>query len=241
MAENFGDLGDKPLEFPGLPPIPASHLLNYLMDREDERCKSCIYHFDRLTRANGIMINTFEMLESKPIKALVDGLCVGQGSHMCPIYCIGPLVTADRVGGEGGERHECLKWLDAQPKGSVVFLCFGSMGSFSSEQLKEIANGLERSGQVSVGCSEPAQWGPEEPVCTEAGAQPERADAGGEMVSADEVEAKVRWLMESEGGIELKDRAASMKEAAKAAMRGGGSSDKAWTEFVNTMMSHGCC
>ncbi|CDP21339.1 unnamed protein product, partial [Coffea canephora] len=41
--------------------------------------------------------------------------------------------------------HECLKWLDMQPSGSVVFLCFGSVGQFPAEQLKEIAIGLERS------------------------------------------------------------------------------------------------
>ena len=43
-------------------------------------------------------------------------------------------------------RHECLLWLDSQPSKNVVFLCFGGAGSFSVEQLKEIAIGLERSG-----------------------------------------------------------------------------------------------
>ena len=39
-----------------------------------------------------------------------------------------------------------MKWLDAQPPLSVVFLCFGSMGSFGPTQVKEMALGLEISG-----------------------------------------------------------------------------------------------
>jgi hypothetical protein len=40
-----------------------------------------------------------------------------------------------------------MKWLDDQPPSSVVFLCFGSRGIFGATQVKEIAFGLERSGQ----------------------------------------------------------------------------------------------
>jgi hypothetical protein len=43
-------------------------------------------------------------------------------------------------------RHVCIHWLDGQPKWSVVFLCFGSLGTLSTAQLKEMARGLERSG-----------------------------------------------------------------------------------------------
>ncbi|RLM70308.1 hypothetical protein C2845_PM17G04120 [Panicum miliaceum] len=46
---------------------------------------------------------------------------------------------------EGGA--ECLPWLDRQPRASVVFLCFGSLGRFSAEQTRELAAGLEASGQ----------------------------------------------------------------------------------------------
>ncbi|KAH0463811.1 hypothetical protein IEQ34_006597 [Dendrobium chrysotoxum] len=49
----------------------------------------------------------------------------------------------------GGEKptlaNECLKWLDKKPRGSVVYICFGSKGLFSLAQLKEMALGLEAS------------------------------------------------------------------------------------------------
>ena len=41
---------------------------------------------------------------------------------------------------------DVMKWLDDQPLSSVVFLCFGSMGSFEKDQVKEIAYALEHSG-----------------------------------------------------------------------------------------------
>lgn len=40
-----------------------------------------------------------------------------------------------------------MSWLEKQPSRSVVYLCFGSRGAFTVTQLKEIANGLEKSGQ----------------------------------------------------------------------------------------------
>ncbi|KAJ6402297.1 hypothetical protein OIU84_014397 [Salix udensis] len=55
-------------------------------------------------------------------------------------------VPKDDAVTRNGTTLECLKWLDSQPGGSVVFLCFGSLGLFSKEQLREIAFGLERSG-----------------------------------------------------------------------------------------------
>ncbi|KAM7491471.1 hypothetical protein LguiA_034392 [Lonicera macranthoides] len=42
---------------------------------------------------------------------------------------------------------ECLKWLDGQPSGSVLFVSFGSGGTLSQEQITELALGLEMSGQ----------------------------------------------------------------------------------------------
>ena len=43
--------------------------------------------------------------------------------------------------------HECLRWLDMQPDNSVVFLSFGSLGTFPKKQLEVMAIGLEKSGQ----------------------------------------------------------------------------------------------
>ncbi|CAL1410139.1 unnamed protein product [Linum trigynum] len=47
----------------------------------------------------------------------------------------------------GNDDQECLKWLDTKDPDSVIYICFGSMVNFGAAQLKEIAEGLESSGQ----------------------------------------------------------------------------------------------
>ncbi|CAL4974191.1 unnamed protein product [Urochloa decumbens] len=141
------ELGDTPLEFLGVPPVPASHLIaEMLVHPEEEMCKTMASIFERGMDTRGVLVNTFESLESRAVQALRDPRCV-PGKVLPPIYCVGPLVGNGARDGESTERHECLAWLDARPERSVVFLSFGSMGTFSEEQLKEIATGLDKSGQ----------------------------------------------------------------------------------------------
>ncbi|RZC58994.1 hypothetical protein C5167_006300 [Papaver somniferum] len=59
---------------------------------------------------------------------------------------IGPLIRTG-VRGDGSDRSGCLKWLDNQPPASVLFVSFGSGGTLSSDQLIELALGLEMSEQ----------------------------------------------------------------------------------------------
>ena len=110
-----------------------------------------IEFFSQMPNSAGIIVNTFESLESKALKAISNGLCLPD-RRTPPIFCIGPLIASDdHRGGGDGDVHECLTWLDSHPSQSVVFLCFGSLGLFSAEQLKEVAVGLERSGQRFFG------------------------------------------------------------------------------------------
>lgn len=133
------ELGDSVIKFPGVPPFKATDLPEVM--HNDEVLKAILGMFDRMPDSDGILINSVESLETRAVRALKDGLCV-PGRATPPVYCIGPLVS-----GGGGKEHECLRWLDAQPDQSVVFLSFGSMGTFPVKQLQEIATGLEKSGQ----------------------------------------------------------------------------------------------
>ncbi|KAF8379609.1 hypothetical protein HHK36_029050 [Tetracentron sinense] len=118
-----------------------------MLDRTDKAYEGFLNFTTDFPKAKGIIVNSFESLEPRAIKAISDGLCVPD-YRTPPVYYIGPLIADDdRTGGGGGGRPECLAWLDSQPSGSVVFLCFGSLGLFSVEQLKEIAVGLEKTEQ----------------------------------------------------------------------------------------------
>ncbi|KAB2598699.1 UDP-glycosyltransferase 88A1-like [Pyrus ussuriensis x Pyrus communis] len=132
------------INIPGVPPIPSSDMPKPILERNDKAYEHFLENSKQFPKSAGIIINTFESLEPRALKAISDGLCLPEDVPTPPIYPIGPLIVSH---GGGGREVECLKWLDSQPSGSVVFLCFGSLGLFSKEQLKEIAMGLENSGQ----------------------------------------------------------------------------------------------
>ncbi|KAG5247170.1 UDP-glycosyltransferase 88A [Salix suchowensis] len=137
------------LHIPGVPPIPSSDMPTPVLDRDDKSYEYFLDSSRSFPESAGIIINTFESLESRAVKTASEGLCI-PNDRTPPIYCIGPLIATEGRKTDAGTRNgaalDCLKWLDSQPGGSVVFLCFGSLGLFSKEQLREIAVGLERSG-----------------------------------------------------------------------------------------------
>ncbi|PPS13049.1 hypothetical protein GOBAR_AA07583 [Gossypium barbadense] len=92
----------------------------------------------RFKDAKGIIINTFEELEPYALH------CFSNGQNP-PLYPVGPVIELTGLSYSDSD-DKVMKWLDDQPQASVVFLCFGSMGSFKTPQVKEIALGLEQSG-----------------------------------------------------------------------------------------------
>ncbi|KAF8715736.1 hypothetical protein HU200_026680 [Digitaria exilis] len=137
---SFRDMGKALVRCPGMPPIRGMDMAVAMQDKESEQNKVRLYQFKRIAEGRGVLVNSFDWLEPRALKALQDGVCV-PGRPTPRVYCIGPLVDDGKKGkGENGQmQHECLAWLDAQPKRSVVFLCFGSKGAFSAAQLQEIA------------------------------------------------------------------------------------------------------
>ncbi|KAL3596671.1 hypothetical protein D5086_008308 [Populus alba] len=131
--------------------VLATDMPKPFLERDNKAYQYFLDFSTQVPQAAGIMINTFEFLESKVVRAISDGLCVPDNPTP-PIYCIGPLILADdKRGGSSKtspeDAYKCITWLDSQPNQSVVFLCFGSLGLFTKEQLREIATGLEKSGQ----------------------------------------------------------------------------------------------
>ncbi|KAF8653457.1 hypothetical protein HU200_062200 [Digitaria exilis] len=242
------ELGEEPLE----------HLMPEVLPHpdDDELCRTIVNVWTRIMDADGVLVNTFEWLEAGPVQALMDPRCV-PGRVLPPVYCIGPLVGDGASGGEAVNRHECSAWLDAQPARSVVFLCFGSRGSLSVEQIREIATGLEMSRQrflwafvthcgwnstlEAIMAGVPLLCWPlyaeqmlNKVLITVAmgiGVELEGYKAG--FIKAAEVETKVRLVMESQEGRELRARVVECKKQACTAMEDGGSSDAAFSRFLS--------
>lgn len=118
--------------------FPATALPSPMMDKNG--ASEIVMHTARqIRKTRGIFINTFEELERNVIQFLPDI------AKVPPIYPIGPLLNFKNEAEV--DDGETIRWLDQQPTSSVVFLCFGSKGSFSEAQIKHLADGLENSGQ----------------------------------------------------------------------------------------------
>uniref|UniRef100_A0ACD5VZK7 Uncharacterized protein n=1 Tax=Avena sativa TaxID=4498 RepID=A0ACD5VZK7_AVESA len=314
-AVSFGEMGRSLLHFPGVHPIPASDLPEALLDRDNRQYSTILGLFEQLPRATGILSNTFDWLEPRAVQAIKAGT-PRPGESVPKLFCVGPLVGEER--GSNAAEHECLGWLDRQPAGSVVFLCFGSASSVPAEQLSEIAVGLERSGHAFLwavrapvapdadstkrfegreeGTVEAllpegfvdrtrgrgmvvSSWAPQVEVLrhpatgafvTHCGwnSTMEAVRSGVPMlcwpmyaehrmnkvfvvedmklgvamdgydeviVKAGEVEAKVRLLMETEQGKEIRERTRLAKQMAADALEAGGSSTEALVDFLNSL------
>lgn len=122
-------------------PVPTRVLPSFAFNRRGGLA-SFVDHAREFKKTKGIIINTVLELESHAV-----GSFSYRGTP--PVYTVGPLL--DLSGNMRPERSQddekIFKWLDRQSPKSVVFLCFGSQGAFDAPQLREIAIGLEQSGQ----------------------------------------------------------------------------------------------
>ncbi|EOA32856.1 hypothetical protein CARUB_v10016170mg [Capsella rubella] len=129
------------LNIPGVPPIKGSDMPKPVLERGYDVYDAFILFSKELSKSSGVIINTFDALENRAIKTITEELCFRN------IHPIGPIIVNRRTEDKNNNKEvSCLSWLDSQPEKSVLFLCFGSLGLFSGEQLKEIALGLEKSG-----------------------------------------------------------------------------------------------
>ncbi|XP_042517098.1 UDP-glycosyltransferase 708G1-like [Macadamia integrifolia] len=122
---------------PGLAPLPKSWLPPPLFDLTHIFTRLLVSNGRGLIKATGILTNTFQSLEAETLAALNDGKVL---SGLPPVLAIGPLEPYEY--GQG----PWLSWLDAQPAGSVVYVSFGSRTALSKEQIRELGDGLGKSG-----------------------------------------------------------------------------------------------
>ncbi|WOG91840.1 hypothetical protein DCAR_0311095 [Daucus carota subsp. sativus] len=122
--------------------VPAKGLPSVILDKGGSDMMTSIAR--RLRKTKAIFVNTVLELEAHAIKSLIDD------SNTPLIYHVGPLINSEKgepTSQKKKSNEDIINWLDRQPCSSVVFLCFGSKGSFDIEQVKEIACALELSGQ----------------------------------------------------------------------------------------------
>ncbi|CAN1749087.1 UDP-glycosyltransferase 71K2 [Linum perenne] len=124
-------------------PVPNRMLPEIILDGKGYR--ELMEHTRKYNEVDGIVVNSFDMLESRALRSR------NGDKTFPPVFPVGPVLNLkghDTYGNTSSSSQKAMTWLDAQPPKSVVFMCFGSLGSFSDAQLKEVAIGLEQAQHV---------------------------------------------------------------------------------------------
>ncbi|XVE76088.1 hypothetical protein DITRI_Ditri12bG0144900 [Diplodiscus trichospermus] len=106
---------------------------------------------DSQAGALGVLLNSFEELETEYVKAYREATGF-------KVWCIGPVSLCNKESLDKAERgrissvgdNQCVKWLDSQAPGSVIYVCFGTLNRIPSLQLIEIATALEASNRPFI-------------------------------------------------------------------------------------------
>ncbi|KAI4965305.1 hypothetical protein ZWY2020_054853 [Hordeum vulgare] len=141
-TELDGEFRDQtePIRLPGCVAVPGADILQPLQDRTSDAYRWMVHHGERYRDADGILVNTFDAIEPNAAAILRQP---EQGRP--PVYPVGPVIRQPDDGDD--DATGCIRWLDAQPDKSVLFVSFGSGGALSAAQMDELARGLELSGQ----------------------------------------------------------------------------------------------
>ncbi|KAJ6838673.1 scopoletin glucosyltransferase-like [Iris pallida] len=142
--------GAEALVIPGLP-HRIEMLRSQLPGSEGEEFFAQVREAD--SKSYGVVVNSFYELE--PDYARHYREVVGRRAwHIGPVALCNSDTNADKSArgyeDASGRRDDCLEWLDGKGAGSVLYVCFGSMGEFSAAQLRELALGLEACGHPFV-------------------------------------------------------------------------------------------
>ena len=127
---------------PGMPPLHTS-LLAWNNSGPPEGQPTIFQLLCRSNKFNDlaeiVVCNSFQEAEAGVFKLFPNILPIG------PLFADSEFQKP--VGNFLPEDMSCLKWLDARPDGSVVYVAFGSMAIFDPHQFQELAEGLELTGR----------------------------------------------------------------------------------------------
>ncbi|XP_006644334.3 scopoletin glucosyltransferase-like [Oryza brachyantha] len=141
---------DAVVSLPGLP--HRVELRRSQMVDPKKRPDHWVYYktmYDADQRSYGELFNSFHELEPEYVEHYRTAL--GRRT-----WLIGPAAVASKdVAARGTselspDADACLRWLDAKPDGSVVYVSFGTLSSFSPAEIRELARGLDLSGKNFV-------------------------------------------------------------------------------------------
>ena len=84
---------------PGNAPLKAVKLPEPMLEREDPAYWHVLDFCTRLSKARGIIVNTFAELEPVAVQAVADGACFPDAESAPRVYCIGPVIAEPQDSG----------------------------------------------------------------------------------------------------------------------------------------------
>jgi hydroquinone glucosyltransferase len=101
-----------------------------------------VHLVEHFLEANTILVNTFDTVEPEVVTMLRQ-----PKTRRPQVYPVGPLIFKVDNNDAKPPRVACLEWLDMKQARSDIFVSFGSSGALPTEQIRELALGLELSEQ----------------------------------------------------------------------------------------------
>ncbi|KAL4578402.1 hypothetical protein LXL04_014525 [Taraxacum kok-saghyz] len=144
----YQGFNDIPINLPGLPLLTSADLPSFLLPSNPKEYDFLVQmmkdHVDVLKLGRRILVNSFSELEVESFRAI----------EKIEYLPIGPLIPSEYLDGENSSDNslgedffdksedDYIQWLNTKPKSSVVYVSFGTIASFSVDQMEEIATGL---------------------------------------------------------------------------------------------------
>ncbi|XP_071740503.1 UDP-glycosyltransferase 74G1-like [Rutidosis leptorrhynchoides] len=137
------------ISVPGLPLLEYWETPSFVHSHGDPAWSKILFNqFNNIVKARWVLTNTFYKLEEEVIEWM---------KKMWPVKVIGPTLPSmyldkrledDKDYGINlleTDHNVCMNWLNDKPKGSVVYVAFGSFAQLQHEQMEELAWGLMNS------------------------------------------------------------------------------------------------
>ncbi|KAK3446643.1 hypothetical protein EUGRSUZ_A02314 [Eucalyptus grandis] len=97
---------------------------------------------------SGCIYNTCRVIEGRFVDLFASATANGTATKHWAIGPFNPVKVPEKRSRRSA--HWCMEWLDKQAPSSVIYVSFGTTTALSDEQIREIAMGLERSGQKFI-------------------------------------------------------------------------------------------
>ncbi|KAI3970716.1 hypothetical protein MKX01_024363 [Papaver californicum] len=146
---DLSERGDEVVDYiPGVSPTRLSDMPGYFEGTGLKVLGRVLEAFDMVRKAQCVLLTSFHELEPEVVETLMSRLPF-------PIYSVGPSIphlptnldqdNGPITNGNGDMKDYYLKWLDEQPRNSVLYVSLGSFLSVSKDQMEEILAGLHDS------------------------------------------------------------------------------------------------